>query len=165
MPTATLNPPLADKARWRQAVLHQVTYSLGLTVEQLSAREAFVAVALAVRDRMVEQWLATQQRYQQADAKGLYYLSLEFLIGRSLHSNLVNLGLLETCHAVLKDLGFDPTEVEASEIDAALGNGGLGRLAACFLDSLATMGLPGFGYGIDYDFGLFKQEVRNGQQV
>jgi starch phosphorylase len=114
---------------------------------------------------MVEQMLATQRRYQQADAKRLYYLSLEFLIGRSLHNNLANLGLLDEARAVLGEAGMDLADVEDSEADAALGNGGLGRLAACFLDSLATLGLPGFGYGINYEYGLFKQEIKDHQQV
>jgi starch phosphorylase len=156
---------MKEETDFRQALLHHVTHSLGAAVEQLSPREMFRAAALAVRDRVLEQLLATQQRYRQADAKRLYYLSLEFLIGRSLGNNLANLGLWETCHQVLAGLGLDPHAVEEAESDAALGNGGLGRLAACFLDSLATLGLPGFGYGINYEYGLFKQEIRNGQQV
>src|SRR5437762_13618308 len=90
---------------------------------------------------------------------------MEFLIGRSLSNNLCNLGLLELCGGALRDMGADLEEVQESEPDAALGNGGLGRLAACFLDSLATLDLPGFGYGINYEYGLFKQEIRNNQQV
>jgi starch phosphorylase len=155
----------ADATRFRQDFLRHVTFSLGETVEQLAPRDAFRAVALVVRDRAVQQQLATERRYREARAKRLYYLSLEFLIGRSLVNNLINLGLLDTCRAVLRDLGFDPHAVEEAEVDAALGNGGLGRLAACFLDSLATLGMPGFGYGIDYEYGLFRQEIRNGQQV
>jgi starch phosphorylase len=154
-----------DHSPLRQAILRHVTYSLGTTPDQLSPREGFHAVALAARDRMAEQLLQTEQRYRRADAKRLYYLSMEFLIGRSLHNNLVNLGLLDDCRAVLSAMGMDPSEVEESETDAALGNGGLGRLAACFLDSLATLGLPGFGYGINYAYGLFKQEIKNGEQV
>jgi starch phosphorylase len=149
----------------RQDFLRHVTYALGERVDSLSPREAFRALALVVRDRLTAQRLATARRYQDADVKRLYYLSLEFLIGRSLVNNLVNLGLLDECRAMLREFGFDPHEVEKTEVDAALGNGGLGRLAACFLDSLATLGMPGFGYGIDYDYGLFRQEIRNGQQV
>ena len=159
------SPSAAASAPLRQAILRPITYSLGTTPDQLTPREAFRAVALAVRDGLVDRLLTTQQRYRQADAKRLYYLSLEFLIGRSLVNNLVNLGWLEACRAVLAELGVDLTEVEEAEVDAALGNGGLGRLAACFLDSLATLGLPGFGYGINYEYGLFRQEIRNGQQV
>jgi starch phosphorylase len=155
----------ADPASLREAVLHHLTYSLGATAEELSPRQAFRAAALAVRDRAVEGRLATERRYRRAGAKRLYYLSLEFLIGRSLHNNLINLGLLDAFEEVCRGLGIDPNAVEDSEADAALGNGGLGRLAACFLDSLATLGLPGFGYGINYEYGLFRQEIRNNQQV
>ena len=155
----------ADRDNLRQAVQRHVTYSLGATVEAMSPRERFLAIALAIRDRMIERQLDTKRRYDQADAKRLYYLSMEFLIGRSLVNNLVNLGLLEPARAALADLGISLADLEDSEPDAALGNGGLGRLAACFLDSLATLGLPGYGYGINYEYGLFKQEIRHGEQV
>lgn len=154
-----------DAAEFRRALLHHVKYSLGSTIEELSPREVFRAVALAIRDRMVDHLLETERRYQAANAKRLYYLSMEFLIGRSLRNNLDNLQLWETCAKVLKDLGFKLEDIEDAEVDAALGNGGLGRLAACFLDSLATLGLPGFGYGINYEYGLFKQEIRRGEQI
>jgi starch phosphorylase len=164
--TVETHDHVAESASFRQEFLRHVTFALGERVDGLSAREAFRAAALVVRDRMTAQRLATEQRYRAAAAKKrLYYLSLEFLIGRSLVANLINLGLLDECRAVLREFGFDPQEVEESEVDAALGNGGLGRLAACFLDSLATLGLAGFGYGIDYEYGLFRQEIRNGQQV
>ena len=149
----------------KQAFLHHVHYSLGTTVEQLSPRERFLAVALAVRDRMIDGHLETERRVEEADCKRLYYLSMEFLIGRSLRNNLANLGLLDDARRLLTELGLNFDEVEDNEVDAALGNGGLGRLAACFLDSLATLGLPGYGYGINYEYGLFKQEIRNGEQV
>ena len=165
MPVETRNAIVPNPARLRAAILHHLKYSLGVTAEELTPREAFRAVALALRDLMIERFLATDQLYRQGDSKRLYYLSLEFLIGRSLRNNLVNLGLLKTCSDVLGELGIDLAEVEDQEADAALGNGGLGRLAACFLDSLATLGLPGFGYGINYEYGLFKQEIKNGQQV
>ena len=165
MPVETQKLTIPDQARLRAAILHHLKYSLGVTTEELSPREAFRAVALALRDLMVERFLATDQLYRREDSKRLYYLSLEFLIGRSLRNNLVNLGLLKTCSDVLGKLGIDFADIEDQEDDAALGNGGLGRLAACFLDSLATLGLPGFGYGINYEYGLFKQEIRGGQQV
>jgi len=165
MPVATDHRPVADAPSFRHEFLRHVTYGLGETVEGLSPREAFRAVALVVRDRMVGKQLATERVYRHHHAKRLYYLSLEFLIGRSLVNNLINLGQLEDCREVLREFGLDPHVVEEAEVDAALGNGGLGRLAACFLDSLATLGLPGFGYGIDYEYGLFRQEIRNGQQV
>ncbi len=108
--------------------------------------------------------LETEERYRQQDPKRLYYLSIEFLIGQSLGNNLHNLGIRELYRQALSNLGADLEEVEESEADAALGNGGLGRLAACFLDSLATLGMPGYGYGINYEYGLFKQEIDNGYQ-
>lgn len=165
MSIETPSSALPDKATLRAAIHRHLNYSLGVTADELLPREAFSSAALAVRDLMIERFLATEQRYRRGDCKRLYYLSLEFLIGRSLRSNLVNLGLLETCAAALRDLGIDFSTVEDQEPDAALGNGGLGRLAACFLDSLATLELPGFGYGINYEFGLFKQEIKGGQQV
>jgi starch phosphorylase len=157
--------PAAERTLFRQAFLRHVSYTLGETVARLSPHAALRATALAVRDRMLERLWTTEERYRRAGAKRLHYLSLEFLIGRSLVNNLVNLGLLDTCRSVLREVGFDPQAVEEGEVDAALGNGGLGRLAACFLDSLATLDMPGFGYGIDYEFGLFRQELRNGEQV
>jgi starch phosphorylase len=108
--------------------------------------------------------LATEERYKQADPKRLYYLSIEYLLGQSLGTNLLNLGILEPCRQALANLGANLNELENAERDAALGNGGLGRLAACLLDSLATLGMPGYGYGINYEYGLFKQEIDNGYQ-
>ena len=159
------NHGVPDHDCLRESILHHVNFSLGLSAEGLQPREAFRAVSLAIRDLMVEQSLSTEAMYHSTDAKRLYYLSLEFLIGRSLRNNLVNLGLLNRCREVLLELGVDFADVEEQETDAALGNGGLGRLAACFLDSLATLGMPGFGYGINYEYGLFRQEIRNNQQV
>ncbi|MEZ6032108.1 MAG: glycogen/starch/alpha-glucan phosphorylase [Planctomycetaceae bacterium] len=156
---------LPDDGSLRTSILYHVNYSLGLSAEGLQPCEAFRAVALAIRDRMVRQSLSTDAEYRRTNAKRLYYLSLEFLIGRSLRNNLVNLGLLESCSDILHELGVDFADVEEYETDAALGNGGLGRLAACFLDSLATLGMPGFGYGINYEYGLFRQEIRDSQQV
>jgi starch phosphorylase len=165
MLTTTDKRSLTDTARLKEAIQRHITYSLGSSVEELTPRDTFRAVALAVRDRLLEGRLATSDRYRRAGVKRLYYLSLEFLIGRSLTKNLVNLRLLETGREVLAEMGLNLDEAAASEQDAGLGNGGLGRLAACFLDSLATLDLPGFGYGINYDYGLFRQEIRNGEQV
>src|SRR5580704_9190271 len=108
--------------------------------------------------------LETKSRYRHKHAKRLYYLSMEFLMGRSLGDNLSNLRIEELCREVLAGFGIDLDDVLDSESDAGLGNGGLGRLAACFLESLATLGMPGYGYGIDYEYGLFKQEIVNGFQ-
>lgn len=153
-----------DVAALEEAFERHARYSLGNAWGELSRRDQFNSVALAVRDRMMDLHLETEQRYRKQDAKRLYYLSIEFLIGRSLGSNLHNLGMYETCRAALGNLGVDLEELEECEPDAALGNGGLGRLAACFLDSLATLGMPGFGYGINYEYGLFKQDIDNGFQ-
>jgi starch phosphorylase len=108
--------------------------------------------------------LESDARVHQSDAKRLYYLSMEFLMGRALGNNLYNLRIYETCKEALLGIGLDLEELREEEQDAALGNGGLGRLAACFLDSLATLNLPGYGYGIHYEYGLFKEEIYNGYQ-
>ena len=113
---------------------------------------------------MVDRRLETEQRYRQADAKHLYYLSIEYLLGRMLTNNLSNLGIYDLCRDTLRQMGVSLEAVEEAERDAALGNGGLGRLAACFLDSLATLDMPGYGYGINYEYGLFRQEIDNGYQ-
>ena len=124
-----------------------------------------MAVGRAVRDRLDETRLETSIRYRQADTKLAYYLSMEFLIGRALANNLINLGLYDECRNVLAEMGQNLDELVEAERDAALGNGGLGRLAACFLDSLATMHIPGYGYGINYEYGLFRQEIKDGRQI
>jgi len=146
------------------SVSRHARYSLGKKWAELCDRDRFLATALAVRDRLVDRMIETEERYRDADAKRLYYLSLEFLMGRSLGNNLHNLGIYDLCRDGLLQAGMDVEEVRENEPDAALGNGGLGRLAACFLDSLATLDLPGFGYGINYEYGLFKQEIYGGYQ-
>ena len=148
----------------QDAICGHAKYSLGRAWPDLSLHDRFTAVAMAIRDRMADGMLATEERYRQKDPKRLYYLSIEFLIGQSLDNNLRNLGIREACQQALNNLGADLDEIEDCEPDAALGNGGLGRLAACFLDSLATQGMPGYGYGINYEYGLFKQEIDNGYQ-
>jgi starch phosphorylase len=148
----------------QESIDYHIRYSLGKERDNLSPRDLFQAVALAVRDRLVDKMLETEQRYQRTDAKRLYYLSIEFLMGRSLGNNLHNLGIYDFCRDMLLRMGVELSELEESEDDAALGNGGLGRLAACFLDSLATLGMPGYGVGINYEYGLFKQEVDDGYQ-
>lgn len=149
---------------FQDSIRRQARYSLGKEWRNLSGYDLFTAVALAVRELLVDRMLETEARYQRANAKRLYYLSIEFLMGRSLANNLDNLGLFELCEQALREMGVNLADVEEHERDAALGNGGLGRLAACFLDSLATLGMPGYGYGIHYEYGLFKQEIRNGYQ-
>jgi starch phosphorylase len=148
----------------QESIRRHVRYSLGKAWRDLSPRDLFTAVALVVRDQMVEGMLETEERYRQKDPKRLYYLSIEFLIGQSLGNNLHSLKVRELYRQALSNLGADLEDVEQAEEDAALGNGGLGRLAACVLDSLATLWMPGYGYGINYEYGLFKQEIDNGYQ-
>jgi len=149
---------------FQDAIRHHARYSLGNKWERCSDRELFMAVAFAVRDALVDRMLDTEDRYQQVDPKRLHYLSMEFLLGQSLRNNLSNLEMLDPCREALRTMGVDLDEVLEGESEAALGNGGLGRLAACFLDSLATMGMPGYGYGINYEYGLFKQAIDSGYQ-
>jgi starch phosphorylase len=128
-------------------------------------RDRYFALALTVRDRLIERWIATQQTHHKKNVKRIYYLSLEFLIGRLLGNNVINLKLEDTCRTAMAELGLDWEALRDHEVDAGLGNGGLGRLAACFLDSMATLNLPAVGYGLRYDFGIFNQRIVNGYQV
>jgi glycogen phosphorylase len=138
-----------------------------LAKDQFSATEMdrYLALAMTVRDRLADQWSKTSQTYHQEDVKRVYYLSLEYLLGRSFANNVINLGLEGPVRDAVKSLGMTWEQVVGLEHDAGLGNGGLGRLAACFIDSMATLGLPGYGYGIRYDYGIFRQEIRDGWQV
>ncbi len=130
-----------------------------------TARDNFTALAIAIRDRIVERWITTQQEYHRQNKKRVYYLSMEFLIGRLLGNYILNLGLAQEVKEAMEELGFNLEELRDQEVDAGLGNGGLGRLAACFLDSLATLGIPAHGYGIRYDYGIFNQKIEDGCQV
>jgi len=149
----------------KRAFADHLQYSQGKDEHSATALDRYFAVANTVRDRMMRRWLTTQQRYYKADAKRVYYLSLEFLMGKALENNLLNLGLYENMGKALADLGIDLGDLLTQEPDAGLGNGGLGRLAACFLDSLATLSIPAYGQGIRYEFGIFDQEIRNGYQI
>lgn len=131
----------------------------------LTSEDIYRATALAVRDKLIRKWLRTQHYYYKNDVKRVYYLSMEFLMGRLLGNALTNLGFYEESAQILKDMGYDLEEIVDIEHDMGLGNGGLGRLAACFLDSMATLELPAFGYGIRYEYGIFAQEIINGWQV
>jgi starch phosphorylase len=140
-------------------------YSLSKDQYTATTRDLYLALALSTRDRLIERWIKTQQEYYKADAKRVYYLSAEYLMGRLLVNNLINLGMhQQTCQA-MRELNIDLEELVDQEPDMGLGNGGLGRLAACFLDSMATLELPAMGYGIRYEFGIFDQEIRNLRQV
>jgi len=148
----------------REGIERHVRYTLVRSLDHLTPAELLVPVSLAVRDLFVDRMLSTSKRYQQADAKHLYYLSMEFLMGRLLGDTVCNMRLNEVLDGVLREFGVRLEQVLESEADAGLGNGGLGRLAACFLESLATMDMPGYGYGIDYEYGMFRQEIANGFQ-
>ncbi|XP_064515717.1 glycogen phosphorylase, liver form [Pseudopipra pipra] len=128
-------------------------------------RDYYFALAHTVRDHLVGRWIRTQQYYYEKDPKRIYYLSLEFYMGRTLQNTMINLGLQNACDEAVYQLGLDMEELEEIEEDAGLGNGGLGRLAACFLDSMATLGLAAYGYGIRYEYGIFNQKIRDGWQV
>ncbi|HQR39001.1 MAG TPA: glycogen/starch/alpha-glucan phosphorylase [Blastocatellia bacterium] len=142
-----------------------IEFSLAKDRYTVTEFDHFTAAALTVRDRLIERWLSTQDTYLETDPKRVYYLSMEFLMGRTLGNSLVNLGLYDELRRALEDLDFDLETLREIEWDAGLGNGGLGRLAACFLDSLATLGLPGYGYGIRYEYGIFHQRIKRGYQV
>jgi len=155
-----------DAESLKRGILGHLEYTLAELPQQVdSAWEPYVAVALAVRDRMIERWVRTQETYYRRDAKRVYYLSLEYLMGRTLGNGLINMGLLDECDKALHELGYRLEDVREAEWDAGLGNGGLGRLAACFLDSLATLGYASYGYGLRYDYGIFHQRIVNGAQV
>ena len=149
----------------RRAFLDHLSFSRARQFDRATAYDRFVALALSVRDRLTARWATTQRTYFEEDVKRAYYLSAEFLLGRLLLSNLQALDLEDQYRSVLGDMGIDLDELLEQEPDAGLGNGGLGRLAACFLDSLASLGLPAMGYGIRYEFGIFEQAIRNGYQV
>lgn len=148
-----------------RAILDHLYYSQGKTLATATPHDIFMSVAHAGRDRLVRRWIETQKTYYEKDPKRVYYLSAEFLMGRALANNLISLGIYDTVKKVLADRGIALEDVLEQESDAGLGNGGLGRLAACFLDSMAALALPGYGYGIRYQFGIFEQVIRNGQQV
>lgn len=130
-----------------------------------TGEDAYYALSLAIRDRLVRKWLRTQHQYNQKDVKRVYYLSLEYLMGRLLGNSLINMEYYDECYKILKEDGYSLEEIREFEHDMGLGNGGLGRLASCYLDSMATLELPAFGYGIRYEYGIFNQAVENGYQV
>ncbi len=148
----------------RTAILSKLVYAVGKDIPTAGPRDWFIATALAVRDKIVECWMDATRRTNSVKAKRVYYLSVEFLIGRLFFDGMSNLGLIEPVRAALSSLGVNLDDLREVEPDAALGNGGLGRLAACFMDSMASIALPAYGYGIRYDYGLFKQSIRDGWQ-
>src|SRR3989304_922913 len=148
----------------QQSMTNHLIFSVGKDPITATDRDWFFTLAHVVRERLIERWMATMRRYYNNDAKRVYYLSMEFLIGRSLINGVLNIGFVEEVRQACVDGGIDLDKVTEMEFDAALGNGGLGRLAACFLDSLATIGLTRYGMGIRYENGLFNQRNRGGRQ-
>jgi len=149
----------------KNAFLHNRKYSLAKDIYTATPYDNYQSLALAVRDRMIEKWILTQQRYHDENCKRVYYFSLEFLPGRFLEENILNLDLQDACRDAVESLGLNVDDIYNEEPDPGLGNGGLGRLAACFQESMATVGVAGAGYGIRYDYGIFKQKIKNGYQV
>jgi starch phosphorylase len=154
-----------DRASLKHSFADRLIYSIGKDPITATHRDWFHTTAYVVRERLIERWMETMRSYYKTDAKRVYYLSMEFLTGRLLANSLLNMGFYEECREALSDLELDIDRLQELEMDAALGNGGLGRLAACFLDSMATMGLPGYGYGIRYEYGMFTQRIEDGNQV
>jgi glycogen phosphorylase len=154
-----------DTELFKRSVLYNIKTLYRKTLEEATDQQIFQAVSYAIKDAVVDQWLATQKEFEKQDPKMVYYLSMEFLMGRALGNNMINLQAYKEAAKALEELGIDINVVEDQEPDAALGNGGLGRLAACFLDSLATLNYAAYGCGIRYRYGMFKQEIRNGYQV
>ena len=156
---------LLDKEAFKEQVKENVKTLYRKTMKEATKQQIFQAVAYAVKDTIIDNWLATQQQFDQDDPKMVYYMSMEFLMGRALGNNLINLCAYKQVKEALYEMGFDLNVIEDQEPDAALGNGGLGRLAACFLDSLATLGYSAYGCGIRYRYGMFKQKIEDGYQV
>src|SRR5947209_3686421 len=161
-----LNQPIDELAlaEIKSAILTKLRLAIGKDAGMATRHDWYKAAALALRDRIVHRWLVTDKQSYDAGRKRVYYLSLEFLIGRLFTDALNNMGLLPVFDAALGDLGVGLDELRKCEPDAALGNGGLGRLAACFMESMATLDIPAMGYGIRYDFGLFRQIISQGWQ-
>ena len=154
-----------DKELFKRSVLYNVKTLYRKTLEEATEQQIFQAVSYAIKDVIVDSWMDTQKAFEEEDPKMVYYMSMEFLMGRALGNNLINLKAYKDVEEALDELGVDLNVVEDQEPDAALGNGGLGRLAACFLDSLATLGYAAYGCGIRYRYGMFKQQIRDGYQI
>ena len=154
-----------DKEMFKRSVLYNIKTLFRKDITEATQQQIFQAVSYAVKDAIMDAWIATQKKYDEEDPKTVYYMSMEFLMGRALGNNLINLTFYDEVKEVLEELGCDINVIEDQEPDAALGNGGLGRLAACFLDSLATLGYSAYGCGIRYRYGMFKQKIVDGYQV
>lgn len=161
----TMPPKGMSQEALRISFQHNREYTLSKDQYSATMNDNYLAFALAVRERLVERWIKTQQAYHKNNARRVYYLSMEFLIGRLMGNNIYNLGIEKESAQALKDMDLDMETIREQEVDAGLGNGGLGRLAACFLDSMATLNIPAHGYGIRYDYGIFNQKIKDGFQV
>ncbi|XP_046379399.1 glycogen phosphorylase, muscle form-like [Haliotis rufescens] len=157
--------PVENVSNVKSTFNRHLHYTLVKDRNVATPRDYYFALAHTVRDHLVGRWIRTQQYYYEMDPKRVYYLSLEFYMGRTLSNTMVNLGMQSSCDEAMYQLGLDIEELEEIEEDAGLGNGGLGRLAACFLDSMATLGLAAYGYGIRYDYGIFTQKINDGWQL
>ncbi|MEJ2590237.1 MAG: glycogen/starch/alpha-glucan phosphorylase [Candidatus Thiodiazotropha sp.] len=155
----------SDTHAIQRSVSNHLVYTIGKDPLTATDHDWMMAFSYVVRDRLIERWMETQRSYYKHDAKRVYYLSMEFLIGRSLVNSLLNMDIFDACTEALHKLGIELERLRSLEHDAALGNGGLGRLAACFLDSMATLNIPGYGYGIRFEYGMFRQKIEDGQQV
>ena len=154
-----------SKEDFKKEVKNNLKVLFRRSIDDASQVQLFQAVAYAVKDYIVDMWMETHKQYEKQDAKTVYYLSMEFLMGRALGNSMINLKAYKEIREALTELGIDPDAIEDTEPDAALGNGGLGRLAACFLDSLSSLGYPAYGCGIRYKYGMFEQKIENGYQV
>ena len=160
-----MNSKMFDKEKFIQEIKDNVKNLYRKTLEEASQQEVYQAVSQAVKEVIIDQWLATQKTFEKKDPKIVYYMSMEFLVGRALGNNLINLTAYQQVKEALEEIGFDLNVIEDQEPDPALGNGGLGRLAACFLESLSTLGYAAYGCGIRYHYGLFRQQIKNGFQT
>lgn len=154
-----------NKEDFKKSVIYNLKSAYRKNIDEATPGQVYQAVALAVKNEIIDRWIATHKEYEKQDAKIVYYMSMEFLTGRFLGNNIISLCARKEISEALKELGFDLNAIEDQERDPALGNGGLGRLAACFLDSLATLGYPAYGCGIRYRYGMFKQQIRDGFQI
>ena len=154
-----------DSDSLSQSIENHLSLSLGKDHYTTTRRDWLKSTILSIRDRLIHYWLRTQRGYYKKEVKRIYYFSMEFLMGRSLNNNMLNLGMKDKCATVLQKWGQKLEKIEKLEPEACLGNGGLGRLAACFLDSMATNNLPAYGYGLRYEFGSFSQKIIQGKQV
>ena len=154
-----------NKEFFKRSVIYNVKTLFRKSLEDATQKQIFIAVSYAAKDAIIDAWIATQKEYDESDPKTVYYMSMEFLMGRALGNNLINLTFYDEVKEALEELGCDLNIIEDQERDAALGNGGLGRLAACFLDSLATLGYSAYGCGIRYKYGMFKQQIEDGYQI